>query len=399
MLPTKSISRFKGLNNVTDPLRLGMTWLAQADNVDITDSGAIRKRTGYSKTMSGSITGAYSSIDFSRMYVVDGGALKAMAGASSAVSLLSGLGTEPMHFTEINDQVFFNNGTDRGIIATDNTVHDWGWATPSAPSVVAVTGSLPAGTYQVRCTTVLEDGRETGAGDSAIVILGEEQALQISGVAGFNVYIAPADSTVYQLARAAAPNDAFVWNSSPDELGPALMNNFLDPLPVYTDVIQAWKGRIYAAQYMPTENQTAIWFSEPLAFHLFNLNSNFILVPGHVVMLAPHDDALIIGTTTRVFAYDSKSMSELAPYGVVPGWHWSRDERSPDEDRSSSDEKRILFWTTRGLCSALPFSNLTEKTVSVAPGVSAGGCVVHDGGQKRYLVALHRGGNAFNPYV
>ena len=386
-----SIKSFKGLNNVSDPLRLGLSWLAQADNIDITDTGAVKKRSGYSKTLAGTFTGAYATLDFARMFVVDGGVLKALTGPASAVPLLGRLSAAPMHFTEINQQVFFNNGVDRGVILPDNTVIDWAWQAAAAPNVAAVTGSLPAGLYQVRCTFTLADGRETGAGESAEITLADGQALQISGIdyalgAVTNTYIAPADSSVFQLARRGTAS-AFVWNNPPDDLGIDLNTNFLDPLPRGADVIQAWKGRIYAAQYFAESNQSAIWFSKPLGFHLFNYNSGFFLVPGRVLMLAPTDDALIIGTEARIWSYLGDKLEELAPYGVVPGWHWAK------------DDERTLFWTTRGLCAALPFSNLTERQVSVAPGISAGGAVVRHGGQKRYLVALHRGGSVFNSHT
>ena len=42
------IKEFRGLNNVTDPLRLGLGWLATADNIDVTDTGSIIRRKGYS---------------------------------------------------------------------------------------------------------------------------------------------------------------------------------------------------------------------------------------------------------------------------------------------------------------------------------------------------------------
>jgi len=151
-------------------------------------------------------------------------------------------------------------------------------------------------------------------------------------------------------------------------------------------VIQHWRGRMYAAQYMASENQTVIWFSEPLSYYLFNLDSNYLIVPGKVEMLAPHDAALVIGTDAKVFAYDGAKLDKIADYGVVPGQHWSH------------DEERILFWSLRGLCAALPFTNLTEKAVSVAPGVRAGGCVIRAGGQKRYLSVIQQGGSAFNSY-
>lgn len=381
---------FKGLSNVSDSLRLGVAWLAQADNIDITDTGAIKKRTGYRKAFAGAITGAYSTLDFTRMFVVDGGALKVLTGPGAATSLRSGISPALMHFTEVNDQVFFNNGTDSGIIAPDNTVVEWGWQAPAAPAVTAVTGQLPAGTYQVRCTFTMPDGRETGAGESAEITLVDGQALQATGLQLLDkhftsVYIAPADSTVYQRAFTSVGATAFVWNDSPDNLGVDLLTNFYDPLPLGSEVIQFWRGRMYAAQYFAAADQTAIWFSQPLGFHLFDLNQDFILVPGRATMLAPHDSALVIGTEARVFAYDGTKLEQLAPYGVVPGDHWAR------------DDERVLFWSTRGLCAAMPFTNLTEGQVSVAPGVSAGGTLVLRDGRKRYLVALRQGGAAFNP--
>jgi hypothetical protein len=44
----------------------------------------------------------------------------------------------------------------------------------------------------------------------------------------------------------------------------------------------------------------------------------------------------------------------------------------------------------------MPFANLTEKQISVAPGVRAGGCIVNSGGQKRYLAVLQQGGSPYN---
>lgn len=382
------VEAFRGLNNVTDPLRLGLRWLVQADNVDITDTGAIEKRAGYSKTFAGALSDAYATLDFERLYVVDGGVLSAMAGPAVATPLVSGLSAAPMHFTEVNEQVFFNNGTDSGIVCPDGTVLEWRWETPDAPSVAAVTGDIPAGLYQVRCTYVLPDGRETGASESAEIVLTDGQALQITGIpqrtgCTTRVYIAPADSTVFQLARSGSAG--FVWNSSPDTLGAELTNAFMDAVPAGAEVIAAWRGRIYVSLYLPTEDQTAILYSEPLAAHLFNYARNFISVPGRVTALAPHEDALVIGTSRKVYAYTPDALKTLADYGVVPGMPWA------------TDGNRLLIWTLRGLCQYPDFTNLTERRVSVAPGVHAGAALVEQDGQTRFVVALHAGGIAFNP--
>lgn len=383
---TPEVKKFFGLNNVTDPLRLGLGWLTRADNVDITDSGAIEVRKGYSRVAIGSYTGAFSTFDAKRMYLVDAGALKTMSGAT----IKTGLSLAPMHWCEVNDQVFYNNGVDSGILNQDNSRLDWTWAAPGAPALAATTGALPAGLYRACFTFTLEDGRETGAGEIAELVLDGAQSLQISGipqVAGqrTNLYLAPADSAVFSYAGTPT-GAAWVWGSSPDALGHELMTANLHPLPAGCDVVQEWGGRMYAAQYFPELGQTAVWFSQPMAFHLFDLSSDFLMVAGRVLMLAPHKTGLVIGTNDRIVAYTGAQVAQLADYGVVPGQHWAK------------DGERVIFWSTRGVCSALPFSNLTESAVSVAPGVHAGGAIVQDGGQKRYVVALQQGGSAFNSF-
>lgn len=370
------VKSFQGLRNTSDPLRSGISWLATADNVNITDTGALEKREGYTSIASGSFSGLYSTLDFQRCYLVDGGTLKTFEGAV----LQGNLFADPMYWTELNDQVFYSNGTDSGIINADHEVIPWYWDIPADPVVTVVAGSLEPGTYQVVCTTTLLDGRETGPSDPVEITVDGTQALQINCIG--NIYISPANSTIFHYAG----QDSLFWNDSPDALGRELLTDGFEPLPPGGESIQAWRGRIYMAMFMPGENQTAIWFSEPFGPHLFNPEANFFMVPGHALMLAPTKDALIVGTDQRIYAYNSESLVELAPYGVVPGQHWA------------ADGDRTLFWATRGVCSALPFTNLTERNVSVPPGIHAGGILMQQGGQKRFLVAIQSGGSAFNVF-
>lgn len=382
--PPPRIDRFAGLNNVSDPLRLGLGWLVTANNVNVTDTGALSRRDGYSRASTGNFTSLYATKDYSRLYVVDGGVLKSSNGTNH-VAIQTLVSTARMYWCEINDQVFFNNGSDSGILSRDHSVRDWAWDIPTAPVLSAVTGSLAAGLYRVLVTTRLADGRETGTSDPVELVLTDGQALQISGIpADSNVYLAPANSTVFSLA-AVPTGTAIVWNQSPDNLGRDLVLGGLDPLPA-CDVIQAWKGRIYTSQYDASRDQSTVYFSQPLGFHLFDLAKDFFMVSGKVTMLAPHDAGLIVGTDQRIYAYTPEGLAMLADYGVVPGQHWA------------TDEGRTLFWSTRGLCAGLPFTNLTASRVSVAPGLSAGGTLVQTGGQKRFVVSLHQGNSAFNDF-
>ncbi len=387
MADTK-IDRFYGLNNVSDPLTLNLGYLATADNIDITDAGKIARRAGFDLDTAGPVTGAYGTIDLQRMFYVSAGELVAMDGA---VVIASSLADDLMHWAEINDRVFYANGTDYGMIEPDSTVSPWSWTPPSAPTLLAVSGDLPPGQYRVACTFVIPDGRETGAGMESEIDLIDGQALQISDItqsAGLRtrVYLAPANSEVFQLLSEDAP-EALMWNSSPDWLGIELETADLDPVPAGSDVIQVWRAQMYAAQYLPETGNTAIWRSRAFGFHLFDLHSAYLAINGRVLMMAPTDSGLLIATDKAIHVYDGETLSTLAKYGAVPGCAWSIDQSAPG--------KPVYFWTTQGMCRFPEFANLTPH-VSVAPGVHAGAAVVHADGQSRFMVNLHQGGQPFN---
>src|SRR5580765_4275049 len=121
------VPTFKGLNNVTDPLKLDWSNLTRADNVEITDEGTLQRAHGYSATgyVASAIAGAYATEDFQRMYVIDGGELRALnPGMGSYAVLATGLASAPAYFAEANGQVFFSNGTDYGWIV-GNEYRSW----------------------------------------------------------------------------------------------------------------------------------------------------------------------------------------------------------------------------------------------------------------------------------
>lgn len=378
------VARFRGLNNVSDPMRLDAGWLTVARNVHITDQDAIERREGFTLHAAGTITAAYGTRDTLRMFYVDAGNLK----DGSARVLASGISSARMHWAEVNEQVYFNNGTSSGVIAQDNQVLPWAWSVPSSPTLAAVTGSLPPGQYRVVCTQVLADGRETGTSDEVSITIAEGQALQVSALpsaAGCTTrtYIAPANSQVFGLAHVGS--GAFTWNADPTALGVECSTYGLDPLPAGATVVQIWNGRAWAALYDPTRDCTYLFRSRPLAFHLFDLEDYDVLA-GEVLMLAPHEQGLVVGTPTSISVIDAAgAVTFVAGYGVVPGQPWAFDE-----------DDSILIWTTRGVCRALPFKNLTEGYLSVAPGVHAGAAVISTDGQRRFIVSLHAGGTAFN---
>ena len=138
-MATKKIRAFKGLNNVSDPTRLGLSWLTRADNINISDTGRVTRRSGYSAALAGSYTGAYSTKDYTRLFVVDGGNLKRVNRDLTTTILRAGLAAAPMHWAEVNREIFFSNGPDKGIIGADNTTRPWMLDSPSTERPSRVT--------------------------------------------------------------------------------------------------------------------------------------------------------------------------------------------------------------------------------------------------------------------
>lgn len=387
--PTK---RFKGINNITDPMRLGLDWLTRADNVNITDTGGITKRKGFQRVLTADARSAYTTLDFSRMYLQDGTTLCEVLEGLSLRTLVSGLSGAPLCFTEVNGLVYFSDQAgDAGIITPAGDVLPLRWEVPPQPHAIVGTGALPAGLYRVAYAYVLADGRETGLGGVIELDLPSGSRINLVNVPQMQdcrtlVYVGAADST--SLLCAGVAGESFSWDGGPDSLGVESFGGFAEPMPRGVTQIAAHAGRIFAALPMPEHDQSAVWASMPLAPHLWNLERDFFMVPGQVLMLAPSSAGLLVGTDRGIYSYavTERALRQLAPYGVVPGHAWAQEPTGA-----------TYFWTQRGLCAYPDFKNLTLDSVSVAPGIHAAGALVQEDGQLRFVAALRRGGAAFNP--
>ena len=382
------VKKFKGINNTADPVRLSLGWMNSANNINVTGTGGLKRRDGYTRVIPGKISGAYSTRDFRRMYIVRDGDLCVVNKDMTTTVLASGLREPYTYWAETNQQVLFSNGEAKGIIYPDNSIHEWAHEVPASPSLSLGTGSLPPGQYRVVFTSNLSDGRETGTSEVSTITVPAGSSLVISDIPfspnKTNVYIAPADSTVFQLA-VSTTSPTFTWDESPNRLGIELATLFLDGPPAGGKVIQVWKGITYVAEFVPEQNISVIWYSLPFSPHLFNLNSDYLIVPGECLCLVPLPDTLVIGTNIEVRSYSIDNMKVEADYGVVPGNSWALD-----------DDGTALVWTVRGVCRMLPFANLTIDQVSVQSGAHSAAALLRKDGYSRFIVALQKAGSSFN---
>lgn len=402
---TPRTSSFTGLNNVADPLSIGAGAQVLADNIDITSKGKIVRADGYRQSLAGTnVTGAYGTKDLRRLYLVDNGTLYQVNDDLSTTSLRTGLAADQMYFEEVNGVVYFTNGTDYGLV-NGQGAQAWGIPNPDTPTLTAGNGgTMLAGVYQAVCTLVDPLGLESSnSGVAVIEIVGDDGMIQITDipqVTGYttNVYVTERDDAVFYLLQEEAGTSVTYFDNQ--NLGHELpfwnMNPPRGSMPSY------FAGRMYTAEYFPGQDMSVFWNTPPFHYHHFDPGAEGHAVPGQIVgMHATREthftgnerltqrgvaDAMIIGTEREIYSWDEDQLVLLADYGIVPGWHMYE------------LHGKLYFWTKRGLCRALPFENLTESTVSVPPGLSAGATVIEKDGTRRYVVALHKGGNAYNPY-
>lgn len=386
---------FAGLINVLSPKDIGFTALTIADNVLCTDSKKFITRPGFTLFRAGAAVSAYVVGDF--LYLAEGGQLLRVVSASEARVLASGLTGTNYCWDSINGVGYFVNGVEAGAVLGDQML-PMRIAPPAAFSViVADPGTLPATPFNVGqryvsalwrlCATYETfDGRESAPSD--IIEISAPTTTRRFSVsiphqyARTNVYVTEPDGTVFRLAGVSTAEN---FSVVPAQAGRELTSLGTFPMPDGVDQIVYWQGRIFVSSYDPAQNISYLWPSKPYAFHLFPLGEEYYPLPGRVAVLLSCNEGLLVGTTERVYLYDGNKLDEIADYGCVPGC-----------SGTTTPDGTAFFWTTRGICQAMPFKNLTEETVGMPPGLWANTSLVYLNGMQQVVVTTQGGGPPFN---
>ena len=220
MMKTQNIGPFLGVNNRLPDFALHVDqkgdYLSAADNVDIDNTGRIRRRQGVALVQA--LTGAHSLYLTSDTagYLVRASVLYAITlpvYAETVVTALSSNAT--MSYAELGSELYYSNGTDSGRVA-GSVAKPWALPTPPAPVVSAIDGgSLWAGEYLVATSyccwdgvSLLEEGgrspltriERTTTGGLRVTIPGAA-----TGATHVNIYLSnTSGSVLYLLAKVTA---------------------------------------------------------------------------------------------------------------------------------------------------------------------------------------------------
>jgi len=134
-----------------------------------------------------------------------------------------------------------------------------------------------------------------------------------------------------------------------------------------------------------TNGTTMIVWSLPFKFHMFDLTKYYAIVPGEVRDMKPVDAGLIIATDSNIFLYDGEKLTMLANYGVPKG-----------RSMVITPSHQVKIFSNRGVCEALPFTNLTEDKALFAPGNLVSSALVDQGGIQKLVVLSDGTGVPYN---
>ena len=338
----------KGINNIQKATSIPYDSLDSATNVDINDEGKIQKRPGYTQLYSGTSVHSLYSVGNLCLFV-EGGNLNRLNHDNSVTTLKSGLSGLPLNYVTVNGETFYCSLGDTGKLSWTG---DWGlWGFPSPqyqPMLIAASGAMEGGVYQVAVTFVGSDGYESGTPTAGSITITDGQKIVLSGIPTnvdsqyVKVYATPVNGTTlyHQMTLPAATTTAdlqFLEN------GAALETQFLSAPPV-GQFIDYYNGRVYVAQ------DNYLFYSEPYNYGAFDMGNNYVEYPEKIRFMKALNNGIYVGSDQVYFLRgdDPTKISQRAAYTCYPIYDTAIVVESTLFNFENIFGQAVFFWSDQG---------------------------------------------------
>jgi len=305
-----SVGPWRGVNNVADetsrvyaPGKQG-AYLREAVNVDLSRDGWITRRSGRKQLLA--LTDGHSGVSIAGMLLLeDAGDIKRVrpgAGSADTIAevLATGLSSREMSWAEAGGEVYWTNGIEVGRIKQGAATF-WGLMPPSPPSLSAAGGNMPAGTYMVAVTCETADGTESGARQATQIVLGASGGITVANLtadpaaAYINLYVTECNGReLFWTERIDAASTSWTLVDLPVSGDP------MDRLGMYGVPVGATLVRGFNGRLLVTVGNVLYW-SQPLAYHLWRIATDFQMFAEPIVLLEPMDDGFYVAEGSRTW--------------------------------------------------------------------------------------------------
>lgn len=320
---TQPIGPFLGVNNRLPDFALTIkdkgSYLREADNVEITNSGNVVRRKV--PTLLQAMTGAHSL--YGGFFVRASVLYKATFSPYSETLIKVLTTNDPVSYATINGDTYYSNGTDSGRVSASGTWYPWALPTPTTPTVATTTGTLFKGWYQVAVGyTNSVTGEEGGVSASTNYHLTSDGGLVVTlpaattGATHINVYVSTVNGSIPMLQTTVATGTVSVTISS-HTLGRESNQRYEDPLPAGTRIFE-FNGRLCSVKGKD------LFYSLPYRHGYYLPVENRITFPVDVSVAVGNQGGLYVAADkTYFFAGQDLGAVEVVrdvlPYGAVPG--------------------------------------------------------------------------------
>lgn len=303
--------------------------LRRCINYDIDDVGKLDRRAGSTRVYDGSIQPGTLYSNPVRTLFVESGHLKELVkrvdGSYSALLVRLNVGSKPMAYATIDNDIYYSNGIITGKINAEGEALPWGIDGPSSqPSILAGSGgSLQAGDYQVAVTFMTAYGEESGTGLASIVTVADGGSIQVTGLPApteasvIVIYCStPNGEMLYEVGRA-LPGSPTYLITNVEATGSRELQTQFGCAPPAGDVLEYHKGRIFIAQ------GNIVWLTDPLRYGLVRMHESALLFKSKVTVMKSVDDGIYICADKTYWlagmGTGQETQIEVLPYGAAYG--------------------------------------------------------------------------------
>ena len=366
-----------GMNNRQPDYALPPNTLRNAVNADIDRAGRARRRQGYTKVFSGvSTRGGYSCP--AGAFFVQGSKLMRLNADNTAATLYDGVVGEYAAYEYFNGTVYFSDGVVNKKIVS-GVVSDWGRLPLPAPSVAAIPGALPPGTYMVAAAEIDSAGIEHGTSEAVTIRTNVESGLHVSGFPSgktVRVYVSSTNGTTLFAAAQTTAGSCYVATTAYVSGRPATTQFMSGPPP--GRIIKEYNGRMYVAA------GNTVWYTEPYSPELVSAASGFLQFHADVTVMEPGEAGMWIVSDKTEF-YAGASPLEFRPrtvldYGAVYG-----------TSHVLPQTKDVLWYSTRGVVMGTKdgqATNLQEANVAADTGTAGAALIREQDGTRHVVVSV-----------
>lgn len=387
-MKTQPTGPWLGINNRLPDFALKAEtgdWLRDALNVDIDNAGRCRIRDGQTLIQALTAPHSFHETTDGTQYLVRSSALYEVTTDTYSETLVKSLSSNAaMSYFEHDGTLYFSNGADSGMVVS-GTAHPIGMATPDAPAVTNITGTLHSGRYQVGVTySNSVTGRESGNAGTTLYELAATGAMRVTlpgastGATHINVYVSELNGSVAYLHSTVAVGTATLDITSLATTTRPISEDYEEPLPAGTNLFMH-KGRLCCIK------DGLLYYGNPFRLG-YHTPTNFISFEQDVTLAVAVDNGVYVafGNRTQWITGDLKNpeaVANLFNYGAIPGTAF-------ELHKTSTEKARVGWFGAKGIVVAdqngQAVSAMADNVDLTAP---ASGCsaVLESNGYRRVL--------------